>query len=65
MANLFKGFLVSLCLLLLLACGASREQIAKQQSLVVDLTTECQKRIEDACKRLPGETDKLEKMLGK
>lgn len=47
-----KKFIISLLLLLLLGCTPS---IAKQQSLVIDLTFMCEDGNQKACDRLPKE----------
>jgi|GEM_PF-5777321 len=64
MASLLKGFLVSLCLFIIIGCGATKSELARQQSLVVDLTIQCsEKKNEDACDKLSIEVKRLREML--
>ncbi|MBU1091287.1 hypothetical protein KKA27_00205 [Patescibacteria group bacterium] len=57
---LIASFLFSVCPI---GCVVDRTGRARQQSLVIELSVECDRGITNACERLPEEEKKLAEML--
>ena len=60
-----KKFIVSLLILLIFFACAHSGNITKQQSLIIDLTFQCEEGKQSSCDKLPQEIEKLNKMLEK
>lgn len=61
--SISRAWLAVALLLLLAGCGHTSAQIARQQSLVTELSVQCESGDDGACDRLKIEEDRLTEWL--